>query len=282
MAALALQRVSVWLDALAPGQAAFAHALDWAGRLGLPLRAIAARDQGPADRLGGEAVVECDTLDGDAAPLVRACAATCRRPGVPLDALTWRGRPEAAVRTLLGPAELCVLGDGLPTRLKGLLLRESLQRPLTPALICPAPWAPVSRLLVLLRHADPVGGFLAAAAEVCRRFDARPVVLTVARTDSEARRRQAAAEAVLAAQGLAADFDAAVGGDARTAVAWAARWRRCSHVVVAKRQAAGWWRPLRGGRVEDLLGLSDRLTLLALPDGLGASAAANPTPDLVR
>jgi K+-sensing histidine kinase KdpD len=170
----------------------------------------------------------------------------------------------------------------LPDRLRGLLLRESLQGPETSALVCLAPFAPVSRLLVLHQHAEPPDGFLAAAADVCRRVGVRPVVLTVGRTDGEARRRQAVAEAVLAAGGLPADFDAVVGRDVRSAVAWAARWRRCSHVVVAKRQAAGWWRWPRNAAFQNLLGLSDRLTFLALPDRPAADGARIEKPFAVR
>ena len=136
---------------------------------------------------------------------------------------------------------------------------------------------PVSRLLVLHQHADPAGDFLTAAAEICRRFDSRPLVLTVARSDSEARRRRRAAEATLAARGQSGDFDIVVGGDVRSAVAWVARWRRCSHVVVAKRHSRGSWRWLHGDPVERLLGVSDRLTLLALPDAGGRPVGECPT-----
>jgi hypothetical protein len=275
MPVLVLQRVSVWLDAFAPERGAFAHALEWAAHLNLPLRAIAApRQYGQTFRLRGTAAVDCGGHEDDAEPLVRACAATCDRSGIPHDALTWRGPIVTGVRAMLDPADLCVFGKELPARLKGVLLRESLQSPWAPALVCPTTWQPVSRILVLYQHADPPPAYLGAVAEVCRRFDSRPVVLAVARTDAEANWRQRAAETALAAYGLSAEFDTVVGGDVRSAVAWAAKWRRCSHVIVAKRHAVGWWRWLRGDPIEQLLGLSDRLTFLALPDTLGPADRA--------
>jgi hypothetical protein len=267
MAALALERVSVWLDAFSPDRGAFAHALDWAEHLGLPLRAIAAQCQHhETSRLGSDAVVECNGIEGDIAPIVRACEKTCDQSGVPLDALTWRGPVTTGVQTLLEPAELCVFGKALPTRLKGALLRESLQMPWTSALICPTAWQPVSRILVLYQHADPAPAYLDAVATVCHRFDSRPIVLALAHTDAEARLRQRAALGALMLRGLSADFDSVVGGDVCSAVAWVAKWRRCSHVVVAKRHATGWWRWLRGDPLEQLFDISDQLTFLALPD----------------
>jgi nucleotide-binding universal stress UspA family protein len=280
MAALALERVSVWLDAFAPERGAFAHALDWAEHLGLPLRAIAAHCQHhDFSRAGGDAVVECDGIEGDAAPIVRACAKTCDRSGVPLDALTWRGPVTTGVQTLLEPAELCVFGKTLPTRLKGALLRESLQMPWASALVCPTAWQPVSRILVLYQHADPAPAYLDAVATVCHRFDSRPIVLAVARSEAEARWRLRSAAGALAIRGLAADFDTVVGGDVRSAVASVAKWRRCSHVVVAKRHATGWWRWLRGDPIEQLLDLSDQLTFLALPDTFDPAGERIAQPD---
>jgi nucleotide-binding universal stress UspA family protein len=267
MAALSLERVSVWLDAFSPDHGAFAHALDWAEHLGLPLRAIAAQCQHHVfSRAGADCVVECNGIEGDVEPVIRACAATCDRSGVPLDALTWRGPMDTGVQSLLEPAELCVFGKALPAQLEGALLRESLQMPWTSALICPTAWQPVSRILVLYQHADPAPAYLDAVATVCHRFDSRPVVLAVARTDAESRWRLRAAQGALALRGLAADFDTIVGGDIRSSVASVAKWRRCTHVVVAKRHATGWWRWLRGDPLEQLLDLSDQLTFLALPD----------------
>jgi K+-sensing histidine kinase KdpD len=121
-------------------------------------------------------------------------------------------------------------------------------------------------VLVVQEHHDPASSFLGAAAELCRSLQARPVVLTVARTESEAERRQVLAEEAFAARRLHADFDFVVGLDVRTAVASVARWRRCSHVFMERQHAPSWWPWRRGDTITQLLGLTGSLTLLALPD----------------
>jgi K+-sensing histidine kinase KdpD len=90
-------------------------------------------------------------------------------------------------------------------------------------------------------------------------------VLTVARTERQARQDQRAAEELFAARGLLADFDFVVGFDVRTAVASVARWRRCSHVVLEKTRSSSWWRWLRRDTMSLLSDLTDALTFLALP-----------------
>jgi hypothetical protein len=77
--------------------------------------------------------------------------------------------------------------------------------------------------------------------------------------------RQRFAEGRFGARRHPADFDYLVGCDARTAVAWVARWRRCSHVFVERGAAPPWWRCLWGDTRRRLFGLSDALTFLALP-----------------
>jgi hypothetical protein len=172
------------------------------------------------------------------------------------------------------PAELCVFGHALPPRLKEELLRQSLQETETSVLVCPRPWRPVSRVLVVQQHG---GGshFLDSAAGVCRAFQVEAVVLTVARSEREARLRQVSAEEAFAAQRCPAEFDFIVGWDVRAAVAWAARWRRCSHVVLEKENAPSRWLWLRGDTMGRLLELSDSLTFLALP-GAGSPLLQQP------
>jgi hypothetical protein len=275
MAALTLLHVSVWLDAFAPERGAFAHALEWASHLSIPLLAIAARGQRrETSRIQGDFAVEREGLEGEAEKLIEACVARCEQTGVPHDALMWQGPAEVGVRTFLHPGELCVFGKGLPSHLKRTLLCETLHSPETSALVCPTDWRPLSRILVLYQHTDPAPTYLDAVAALCRGFDTRPVVLAVARTDADARWRQRLAEGALAGRGLVADFDAISGSDIRSAVAWAAKWRRCSHVIVAKRHASGWWRWLRGDPLEQLVGLTDRLAFLAISDGIGESPEA--------
>jgi hypothetical protein len=112
--------------------------------------------------------------------------------------------------------------------------------------------------------------FLDRVAEVCRAFHVTPVVLTVAGSERQARLRRRQAEETFAAWRQPADFDFVAGCDVRTAVACAARWRRCSHVFVERPRGPAWWRRLCGETPADLLGVSEALTFLALPGGPGA------------
>jgi hypothetical protein len=267
-----MRHVSVWLDDLAPERGAFAHALEWAAHLGLPLEGIAS-----TLRMGGGRMLNHPGEEGrrasDATPSavsadkLVACATACVRKGVSWDTSLWQGGL-AGSDQFLRPVELCVFGDALPPPLKEQLLRRSLRSPDTSVLVCPRSWQPVSRVLVLHEHRDPNNGFLDAAAAVCHAFQIAPVVLTVARSEREARLRQRFAEERFGTCRQLADFDFVVGCDLRTAVAWVARWRRCSHVFVERGSAPPWWRWLRGDTLQRLFGLSDALTFLALP-GVG-------------
>jgi hypothetical protein len=246
-----IRQVSVWLDESAPAGGAFAHALEWAALLGLPLQGVAA----PGARRPPAGPEADDALPG--------CGAACARRGV-----AWSGRgtsPTArGVDALLGPDALCVFGHSLPATLKGELLRRS--NPRTAALVCPSSWEPLKRVLILHQDRGPDSPFLGTAAALCRAFQAEPVVLTVAASEADAQRRQEAARGILAAQRLIADFDFVVGFDVRTAVLQAACWRRCPHVFVEKQQVAPWRRWLSGDPLGWLMGRSECLTFLALPD----------------
>ena len=250
METLALRHVSVWLDDLAPG-GAFAHALEWAGRLSLPLHAVTLALR------TGRAIVP--------AKILKACATACRRQGVPWDASPGPGGP--GPEQFLRPAELGVFGDGLPPSVREPLFRQALRSPDAPVLLCPRSWQPLSRVLVVHQHRGAGDRFLDRAAEVCRAFQVAPVVLTLAGSEREARLRRRLAEETFAARGQPADFDFIAGCDVRTAVACVARWRRCSHVFVERPNGPSWWRRLCGDTLEDLLGVTAALTLLALPGG---------------
>jgi hypothetical protein len=241
-----MRRVSVWLDDLAPERGAFAHALEWASRLALPLHGTAATPPAWGGRMADYHRAEADRLE--------ACAAACARRGVSWTASPWQG-------PLADGVGLRVFGDALPPQLK----QELLHRRDAAVLMCPRSWEPVSRVLVLHEHRDPDHRFLDAATRLCHAFDTTPVVLTVARTEREARLRQQAAEERLGARRQPADFDCIVGCEVRSAVAWVARWRRCSHVFVGRESAPPWWRWPRGDTLRRLAGLSDALPLLGLP-----------------
>jgi hypothetical protein len=257
MDALTFNNISVWLDQWAPDRGAFAHALEWGARLGLPLHGLSYE----APRTGGED------------ERLRACAAACLRQGVAWEAFTWRGPLAEGVEHFCRPVKLRVFGDAAPLAVRELLLRRSLDDARTPFLVCPAGWQPVSRILVLYQERDPKSPFLAEVLPLCRAFAVAPVVLTFGRSEIEARRRQQIAEETFAAARAPADFDLIAGCEVRTAVAHVARWRKCSHVFLAKPYASPWQRWLRGDALQRLLGLSDSLAFLAVPTGEAAPSA---------
>jgi hypothetical protein len=279
MVSLELQHVSVWLDELAPERGAFAHALEWAAHLRLSLYGITSTLGTWGGRLAGHRkLLESGTLDGapGVVPSVKvaACASACARQGVSWNLSPGDGPLAGGIDPLLRPVELCAFGDALPRPWKDLLLRQSLRSPDSAVLVCAKSWQPVSRVLILNEEREPGNNFLDISAEICQAFGVAPVVLSVARFEREARLRQRFAEERFAARGQDAAFDFIAGCDARSAVAWVARWRRCSHVFVERAAAPPWWRWLRGDTLQQLFGLSDSLTFLALP------GAGRPRPSL--
>jgi hypothetical protein len=267
-------RVSVWLDELAPEGGAFAHALEWATRLGLPLHGVvlsSARGQtaGP----GQPPAPEVRTL--------QSCAESCRRQHVSWEGAVWQAAPALGVRDFLSAGSLCVYGQSLPAARREELLYWSSRSPAAAALVCTDAWSPLGRILLLNQGQEPRNTFLAVAGRICRAFRAVPVVLTVARSEAAARSRQRLAQESFAAQQLTGDFDFVVGCDVRAAVALEAHCRRCTHVILERQVAPTWWRWLRGDPIHRLLGLANPLTLLAVSrdaspgfDGLGKSEQA--------
>jgi hypothetical protein len=113
-------------------------------------------------------------------------------------------------------------------------------------------------------------GFLDVAAGLCRECQIWPVVLTVARTESDARFRQAQSEALFAAQGVRGDFDYAVSNDLYGAVVCAARWRQCSHVLIERYPPTRWWHWLRRDSIARPGDWTD-LTFLTVADAVAAT-----------
>ncbi len=246
-------RVSVWLDDQAPDNGAFPHANEWASRLRVPLHAIAA----PARPAPG---------GGAPDSLLQACRAACARRGVPCDA-EFAGTAPDAVRGFFRAGELSVFGANLPAGLRERLLGETLRNPKAAVMVCSSAWRPVSRPLVLRQGRGPGVDFLKRAVPLCRAFPGRPVVLTVTASEVRAAAWEESARETLYNYGLDADFDLIAGCEVRTAVAWAARTRGCSHVILERESGTPWWRRLRGESARRLVGLAETLTLLVLPGG---------------
>jgi hypothetical protein len=254
------QQVSVWLDELAPAQGAFAHALEWGRRLRLPLH--------------GVRPVAGDGRGTPGSVIPERCAEACARNGVPWELSLCREAPARVTGEFLRPQCLCAFGQSLPAALRGQLLRSSLSGAQAALLVCPQTWTPLSRVLLLNQGRGPAGTFLPAAVEVCQALGVSPVVLTLARSETEARSRQRSAEEILAGHRLAGDFDFVVGCDVRAAVALEVHCRRCTHVFLDRRNATSWWGWRPGDTMRRLLGLADSLTFLAFSGAWPARGSA--------
>ncbi len=258
----AIQHLSVWLDALAPRGGAFAQALDWASHLHLPIHGLAVSDMAPSALVRPDGVID---LGG--------CIAASAARGVPFEPMSFSNSGTAS-RQLFHPRTMSVFSDAVSPDQRTNLLRWSLRDQFNAVLVCTQAYHPVSRVLILHQpgHAEP--GYLASALALCKAFQVLPVLLTAARTEGKAREGQRVAETACYAERMAAHLDYVVGLELRAAVASIARWRRCSHVIMARRQAISWWRWLGGDTLKELLGLADSLTFLALPEcGIGLPPA---------
>jgi nucleotide-binding universal stress UspA family protein len=257
--------VSVLLDEATAERGALAQASECAARFRLPLHAVelpslasnSSLPEAVAARLRGFA-------SGVSEAAREALAAACERGRISWDAVGWRGSSRSGSEQFFRPGELCVFANSLPAAFKDILLSCLARRPWTTALICPREWRPVSRVLVLNPEARPSDGFLDAAAAVCLAFQAAPVLLTTGRSESEARSRERFAEEALARRRLTVDCDIAAGCGAATAVLHAARWRRCSHVIVERRSISRWRRWLGGDLIRELAAIPDCPALIAV------------------
>jgi hypothetical protein len=261
MAIGAIERVSIWLDDSAPERGAFAQAVDWACRLGLPLRIVAAAE-GRLRGISGD----CEPPTGVPLPdNFAACEAACRRRGVPSECSPWDGPPAAGVKQFLSPTSLCVFGKGLADGPKIELLRQALRAVDVPILVAAQAPQPIPRVLVLNQASKTVDGFLASVARLCGTLRVTPVVLAVAPNEREALARWDAVRETWSALGLAADLDLLAGCDVSDALASVARWRRCTHIIVERRPASPWQRWLQGSLLRRLLGTCESVSVLALP-----------------
>jgi hypothetical protein len=188
----------------------------------------------------------------------------CLARGVSWDGAVGSGRPEAAVQQFVRAGELCVFANAMPDAIKEEVLWRSARDPSVSLLICARAWQPMRRLLVVQEARNSAGRFSEFVVQVCNAFRLAPTVLTVARDEEQARSLQQSAARALTALESPADFDSWVGADTLTAVALAARCRRCTHVMLERPSAArfSWF---RADTLSRLLDLPDTLTYLAVP-----------------
>jgi hypothetical protein len=195
------------LDPGAPTGGAFAQALEWASRLRLPIHAI-----------------DTGLWKGE---LEHACAQACARLGVPWELTVRSGNQLQDLGEAVHAEDLLIFNQSLPlTDQRSLLLR--IQRNGGPAtLICPDSAVPLKRILMVNGPGQLAPRFLESIVELCAAFQASLVVLTVARSERKAQRRQQSVREALAGQDVAVDFDFVAGAETALAVAQVALWRRC-------------------------------------------------------
>ncbi len=254
--------VLLWLEERSPDLAAFLHALEWAWSLRVPLRAVGM----PNGSMNGEMhrltmplrnensglPVRLPELNGNLS--TETLAEICR-----LNDIEWSIIPE---NDLDSDSGLAVLSAALPAATRGQLLRRAVESQKA-ALLCASEWKPLRRPLLLHEVNGQGRAFLQTASTICGQFRVRPVVLTIAATESEASRGQQFALSTMLEQGQLAQFDYAVHWDTSAIVELEANCRRCTHLIASS--ASGLRR--RWGRAKlaaSFLDLSRSLSVLVL------------------
>jgi len=205
------------------------------------------------------------------------CAGACRRLHVPWELSRGHEHLAASITEMVRPAELFVFGQALAPAQKKALLRPAMHNGGPAILVCPDSWSPLHRVLVVDEGRRSNDRFLGFAAELAGWFQAKAMVLTVARSERAARRRQRSAREALGSRGQEADFDLVVGSAVPAAVANVARWRRCQLVVMERHERRPWWPWAASSTTETLMELPHDLTLLALPQsGIPETASERP------
>jgi hypothetical protein len=176
----------------------------------------------------------------------------------------------------LRPDDLLVLGPTVPPVERNWVL-ERLREPGSPAvLVCPDHYRPLERVLALNPDRGPSASFLRQAVAITGSLRATPIVLTVARSEPEARSRQCQARTALAEQSVEVDFDFVVGSQPGPAVAHVARWRHAQLVIVEPPYLSAWQRWLHGNPLVRFHDGLDELPMLALPEPLNRERAEAP------
>lgn len=238
-------KLAVFVDRLAPEQGAFAFAIDWARRLQGELQLLVMR---PED-------------DSKA----RACAEVCQQNGSICELRAADRRIEGnPARTDTGT--LFLIGHCLTMPQKAMVLQHVLPQLRSGVLVCPDQWQPVTRVLLIHQECDGDQVMLARGVRLCVRLGARPIVLTVARSERFARQLQEAARKCLNNAGLFADFDYLVGAEIRHEALSVARWRRCQLVVLPRPKTSLWQRWTRGNALKRMMESRNSFGVLTLPE----------------
>ena len=262
----------VWLEECSPDYSAFLHALEWAIRLALPLRAVRISC---GSRTADPRRIEVQFSESNIWPPLRlpdlnsGCTLETFAEISCVNEVEWSIVEDHDVSSNAG---VCVISAYLPEAARERLARKAFEsRGAT--LLCASEWSPVRRPLILN---DVHGGgkaFLQTASDICRRFRAKPVVLTVAATESEAIQGHHFARSTVLDQGQLAQFDYAVHWNLNAIVELEANCRRCTHLI-ADSNAGSKRRWARRPTEMPFLDLSRSLSVLLL--GENAVAAISP------
>jgi nucleotide-binding universal stress UspA family protein len=252
--------------------------------LRLPIHAWALPGVGQAfqpDRIFGQAGKP--DLRDDFARNVNACANVCADWGVKLGLTLMEGDRDLWLQQHVEPDDLLMVsyapgkserspsphGDGalFPSGDQRLALIRQLLQQSAAVLICPKIWkSTLSRVLVLYRNEEQNENMLATAIDLCCCLRAKPVVLTVSRTEREGWRRQQPARAAFADHGQNGNFDLLIGSAVDEAAIRVSRWRQCQLVVMGRYGRPPWTHWFGGSTTERLIGLADSLAVLTIPN----------------
>jgi nucleotide-binding universal stress UspA family protein len=249
------RRIVALMDHLLPARGAFSYALEWASQLHLPLHAIVLPGNYPGQ----------EETQGTVADRVSACTAAAAQRGVVWESSRWESGAVNRIAHMIGPADLFVVGSATPETEKMHLFRYGLRHSESAVLICPGDWASLHRVLVLHEDRPHQESFLASALDLCRRWQAKPIILTVARSERRANVRQHFLQELLNHSGIDCEFDLLVGAEVRMAVARVMRWRQCQLIMMERQAAPPWWRWWQSDTAEKFLRLAKDCSLLALP-----------------
>ncbi len=255
--------VNIWLQDWSPDFAAFMHALEWAIRLRLPIRAVRVKNG-----LGS----------GQPRKIASSLASCDPWPPVRLPDLNRGFTPDIFSEICgLNNVELHVEEKGTPDLDRGLnvvsaylpaKLRESLItraiREQAGLLLCSAEWKSVQRPMLLNDSQRQDQSFFHMAAEICSLFQVTPIVLTIGPTESDAHRGQQFARHTMADEGQVAQYDYAAHCDLNSVVELEAHCRRSAHLFVSNHTASSKRRWPRNEPVLPVLTLSRFLTVLVL------------------
>jgi len=271
-------RISVLLDHLAPQRGAFSLALDWARRFQIPLRGIAGplieqyfadmRHSTIADEKGSasHSFIPMQPHDGTLESLTRMASSLCADFKVPWEVSPWRGTAVTEFLAKAEPGELFVLGQSLTQAERNHVLQEATQYGGPALVFCSPIWVPPARILVI-DHGDELNeDYLSAAAGICHSLRSNPIVLTIARSENTALRRQQIAQKVLAGFGLNVACDFIAGNRASANAMNVARWRRCQLAIVQRHIDPPWWHRFRDSTMDCLIELAESLPVLAFSE----------------